>query len=224
MNGLDIALAVVLFFFFLRGIFRGFIKEIVGIVGLVVGFAVARVYYPQMADVLKPFLQNAAYRQTIGFLAVFIIVFFVLGLIGLLVDKLVKMTFSQVANGLLGALIVQAKGLILSSVILMASSAFIRADTPFYKDSKAWPYIKNFSEALRELTPKELQDAFHYKPSLLPDSLKPSTPGGADQGQTEQDDQAAPETSPWKPGSPKPTTPSSPAWPSSSGSSGAPNR
>ena len=48
MNGLDIALIVILFFFFLRGIFRGFIKEIMGIVGLVVGFYLAMKYYPRL--------------------------------------------------------------------------------------------------------------------------------------------------------------------------------
>ncbi len=86
MNGLDIALVVVLFFFFVRGIFRGFVKEVAGIVGLVLGFLLASSYHATGARYLEPVLHNASYRQAISFLIIFVLVFFIVGLLGLLVD------------------------------------------------------------------------------------------------------------------------------------------
>ena len=76
MNGLDIALLVVLIFFFLRGIFRGFVKEIVGVLALVVGFVIASSYYAALGDALKPLIQQLDYRNTIGFEILFLVAFF----------------------------------------------------------------------------------------------------------------------------------------------------
>lgn len=207
MNGLDIALLVILFFFFLRGIFRGFIKEITGIIGLVGGFMLASSYYPVMADQLKPFIQNLAYRQAIGFEIIFLVAFFLISLIGLLLDKLIKLSVSAVANGLMGAVIGLIKGIVLAAVVLMATTAFIRPNTPFFKDSITWPYMKAVTESLKEMVPPELKESLEQKAELLTDAVKPKLPditGG--------DDQEAP----WKKVSPESgdETPP-PAWPDS---------
>lgn len=213
MNGLDIALAVLLFFFFLRGIFRGFVKEVVGIFGLIGGFYLASKYYPAMADTIKPFIQNTAYRNAIGFEIIFLAAFFLIGLFGLLIDKLIKLTISNVANGLLGAVIGVAKGVALACVVLMAATVFIRQDTSFFKDSVSWPYLETFTENLKTLIPEDLKASFEEKAILLPETIKQDIPDISDA----YSDQPAP----WKPIQPEldaADDPAPPAWPGSNDS------
>jgi len=200
MNGLDIALVVVLFFFFVRGIFRGFVKEVAGIVGLVLGFLLASSYHATGARYLEPVLHNASYRQAISFLIIFVLVFFIVGLLGLLVDKLVKLTVSNVANGLLGAVVALVKGLVLAAVVLMVISAFLGPETPFFKESATWPYMRRLSVQIREWVPADLRQALEYKSGLLPDELPLLPPADG-------------KDSPWKPALPAPDPAGSPAWP-----------
>ena len=129
-----------------------------------------------MGDTLKPFLQNAAYRNAVGFQVIFIVAFFLVGLIGVLIDKLVKLTISKVANGLIGAVVATVKAVVFCSIILMATTAFIRQDSPFFKDSQMWPYFKNLSEYFREMVPEDLKKTLKAGAEALPEDLKPKLP------------------------------------------------
>ncbi|MEW5724474.1 MAG: CvpA family protein [Thermodesulfobacteriota bacterium] len=207
MNGLDIAIIIVLFFFFLRGIFRGFIKEIIGIIGLALGFFLANKYYPALADQLKPFIQHASYRQAIGFQVVFLVAFFIISLVGLLLDKLVKLTISAVSNGIFGAVIGLVKGVVLSAIILMATTAFIRPDASFFKDSATWPYMRELTESFRKMVPEDLQQALANPVEKLPAEVKPEIPGP---GPEELDEKEPP---PWKMVTPEAGETPPPSWP-----------
>jgi membrane protein required for colicin V production len=207
MNGLDIALAVILFFFFLRGIFRGFIKEVVSIAGLVGGFLLGTAYYPAVADAIKPFIQSPAYRQTIGFVAIFLVASFLISLLGLILDKLIKLTISNVGNSLMGAVLALAKGVVLCAVILLAVTAFIREDTSFFQKSAAWPYFKPITESINHYIPEDLQKALKEETKQLPEVVKPTKP------QLGEDPE---KPVPWKPVAPESAEPPPPAWPGSS--------
>ena len=208
MNGLDIALVVTLFFFFLRGIFRGFIKEITSIAATAIGFIIAAHYYPVAADALKPFLHNQDHRSTIGFLMLFIVSFFVIGLIGILLDKLLKMNISNVTDGLLGAVVALLKGLVLACVVLMVATSFVREDSSFYSRSVSWPYLKNIAVTLKKWAPDDLRSALDYRPSLVPEDLQDLVPDQAPET-TPPSDQPAP----WQPVGPE--SDDAPAWPGS---------
>ena len=213
MNGLDIALAVVLLFFLLRGIFRGFIKEIISIVGLVVAFVVSAEMYEFASQYIKPFIQNPAYRHTLGFLTMFMVIFIVIGLLGFVVDKLLQMKISKWTDGFLGAILGVIKGGLLSAVILMGATAFINQDSSFYKDSKAWPYMRIVTNSLREMIPEELQKAFNHKLETITPGPPPADLGAPSTPET---------TPPWKPVDPETGQPPAPAWPDTS-ESGSPS-
>jgi membrane protein required for colicin V production len=206
MNGLDIAFAVVLLFFLLRGIFRGFIKEITSIVAVIIGFIVACRSYPAMAEILKPFIQNPAYRQSIGFIILFFAVFIVASL--LVLDRLFKVALSKAANSMLGALVAIIKGVLLSAVVLMVATSFISQDSTFFQDSVSWPYLRYMTESFKNMVPEDLKKAIENRKDEMPDQLKPFVPDLSGGG--------AQEPPPWKPAIPRqPAEPVQPAWPGS---------
>ncbi|MEW6266635.1 MAG: CvpA family protein [Thermodesulfobacteriota bacterium] len=204
MNTLDLILLAILAFFFLRGVFRGFVKETAGVAGLVAGFLLANTYYPAAADSLKPFVQSISYRHALGFELVFLVSFFLVSLVGILLDTLIKINISNVTNGLLGAVIGVGRGLVLLAVVVMAVPAFLRSETTIFKESQSWPYIRALSESFKEFVPADLKKSFEARPEILPEGLKPKLPdlpadGGGQPG-------------PWKP-VPGSSQPAKPAWP-----------
>ncbi|MBW2037413.1 MAG: CvpA family protein, partial [Deltaproteobacteria bacterium] len=61
MNVIDIIITVIGAFCFIRGIFRGILKEITSIIGVFVGFYAAYTYYPLLAKVLSQLITNESY-------------------------------------------------------------------------------------------------------------------------------------------------------------------
>ncbi|MDR1578476.1 MAG: CvpA family protein [Deltaproteobacteria bacterium] len=153
MSALDIALTVILSYFFIRGIFRGLVKEIVGVLGLFVAFWAASSYWSMGAAQLTPITDNPAYRAALSFMVIYVVIYFLIGLISIFVDKIVKMSITPFVSGLMGAFLGLAKGLILCSIILAATSAFVRRDQPFFQDSVAWPKIEPLCAQVKDWAP-----------------------------------------------------------------------
>lgn len=176
MNGLDISFLVIIFFFFVRGIFRGFVKEVMGIAGLILGFILARSYYPLVAEAFEPVVRNHSLRQVIGFVVLFVSTSLLIGLLGLVLDRLIKVTISDLTEGLLGAGIGLIKAVALSAIVLMVLTAFIRIDRPFFEESLAWPSLRYLSDNLRGMVPSDLENILENKPLQVPKGLKKKLP------------------------------------------------
>ncbi|MDR1608584.1 MAG: CvpA family protein, partial [Deltaproteobacteria bacterium] len=145
-------------YFFIRGVFRGLVKEIVGVLGLFVAFWAASSYWSLGAEQLSPITDNPTYRAVLSFIIIYVVIYFLIGLISIFVDKIVKIAITPFVSGLLGSFLGLLKGIVLSSIVLTATSAFIRADQPFFQDSTLWPIIKPFSEQARALAPSNLTE------------------------------------------------------------------
>jgi len=71
MNSFDIIVMVIVVLCLVRGAFRGFVKEIASIVGVVAGFYGASVYYTMAGELLAPWIDAATYRELLGFFITF---------------------------------------------------------------------------------------------------------------------------------------------------------
>jgi membrane protein required for colicin V production len=156
MNALDIALAVVLSYFLIRGILRGLVKEVVGILGLFIAFWVASAYWKVGADQLTPLTDREAYRGVLSFVSIYLIVYFLIGLLSIFVDKIVKLALSPLASSALGGALGLVKGLALSVVVLTAVMGFLNAKDDFFTKSKAWTYARPLTEELRTWVPESV--------------------------------------------------------------------
>jgi membrane protein required for colicin V production len=180
MSALDIALTVILAYFLIRGIFRGLVKEVVGILGLFVAFWAASVYWSAGADQLKPVIDSETYRAVLSFVVIYLIVYFLVGLMSVFVDKIVKITVTPVSSGLAGAGLGLLKGATLCVIVLAASTSFLRPDNNFYTDSWAWPKARPMCDRVKEWMPETLRKlmglASMVTGSLDPQPSQPSAP------------------------------------------------
>lgn len=172
MNALDIAVIVILAFFILKGLFRGFIKEVLSILGLVLAFFAATQYYDRLALELTPYLGNPSWRNVTSFVLVFFGVYLAVGLIGLVLDRLVTLTLAKPLNMLAGALVGLVKGAFLSTLIFFVVAAFVSASSPLLTTSLTWPYFKLISRAIAQATPSDIKDRFEAQKKSLPEKFK----------------------------------------------------
>ncbi|MDR2612260.1 MAG: CvpA family protein [Deltaproteobacteria bacterium] len=180
MNALDIALAVVLSYFLIRGIFRGLVKEVVGILGLFIAFWVASAYWRLGAEQLIPLTDRAAYRGVLSFAAIYLIVYFLVGILSVFVDKIVKLAITPLVSSAFGGVLGLFKGAALSAVVLTTVTGFLYTKDGFFTTSKAWTYARPVTEEIKTWIPENIKGFIDERQALVSGSLVPRpSPGSA---------------------------------------------
>ncbi|MBI9086660.1 MAG: CvpA family protein [Desulfobacterales bacterium] len=167
MNALDIVIAVILGFCLIRGIFRGLIKELSSIVGVLGGFYGAFTYYAQVAQLLSRWVSSSAYRNILSFFLIFCGVLLVVGIIGIVIKYLLRVVSLGWADRISGAVFGLLKAVLIASVLLVSLTAFLPRRAPIVADSVLAPHITMISEQMARVVSPEMKRSFDVKVAEL---------------------------------------------------------
>ena len=159
----DAVIILVLLFFTLKGMFTGFIREILGILGHVVAIVVSFKYYETLFEILKKAFSNPIIGKVSCFVFLYILIiigFFALSSLLRFLVKLSKLTF---LDRLLGAAFGFLKGLIICTVAFIVAVTFIPGSKESFKEAKCYPLLKISSNYIIYLTPHKIGDKFFIK-------------------------------------------------------------
>ncbi|MEW5909756.1 MAG: CvpA family protein, partial [Thermodesulfobacteriota bacterium] len=84
MNSLDIIFAGIIGFYLIRGLFRGFIKEFFSIIGILIGFFIAMVYYPALSQYLVKWISHPNYLPLASFFIIFLLGYLLISILGVI--------------------------------------------------------------------------------------------------------------------------------------------
>ncbi len=160
MNTLDIIIIVILSFCLIRGIFRGFAKELSSIIGVFGGLYAACTYYPAVSRLLSGLISDASYRNILSFLIIFCAIFFIISLLGILIKYILKIAFMGWFDRLFGAGFGIVKGILIVSVLILTFTSFLPKDSPVIKESHLSPHISHVSETMAKVVSKDMKDKF----------------------------------------------------------------
>jgi len=160
MNTLDIVFCVILGFLGLRGIFRGLVKEIASILGLILGFVLANTYHAQLAAMFENFPGGPGMAKLAAYLAIFLGVVAVIFLLASLIRKLLQMIMLGWVDSIGGGALGFFKGALLCSIIVLALTAFLPSKSAILTESQIVPYVNTFNTMLSNALPKEMRDQF----------------------------------------------------------------
>jgi membrane protein required for colicin V production len=163
MNAFDIFALIIVGYAFIRGIFRGLIKEMAAVVGVMAGFWGAYTYYPLLAGLLDPWIENPGYLKIVSFLVIFCAVLLVVSIVGVVIKYLLRVAFLGWLDRICGGLFGLLKAVLITAVVLMVLTAFLPKNAPLVRDSLTAPYITAISATLARITPTELKTEFRDK-------------------------------------------------------------
>lgn len=163
MNPLDILIIVIVGFCLIRGIFRGLIKELSSLIGVLGGFYGAYTYYPIVAKLLSRWISNTGYLNILSFLIIFCGLFLIISILGVIIKYLLNITFLGWVDRICGAGFGIMKGVLIISVLLMIFTAFLPKRTPLIKDSLLAPHVTLISEKMVKVVPKDMKREFTVK-------------------------------------------------------------
>ena len=123
-NPFDIGIIIIFGFCLVRGFFRGFVKEVISLIGVLAGFYAACVYYLDIAHLLSKWISHPPYLNILSFLIILIGVFVLVSLSGAAIKYLMDIAFLGWIDRFLGVVTGSIKGMIIVSIVLVSFLTF----------------------------------------------------------------------------------------------------
>ncbi len=157
MNGFDIFVLIVVAVCLVSGFFRGLIREVSGIIGIIAGFYGAATYYPSLMPYVADWIAKPWLAKLICFFVLFVGIVLFVGFFAFLIRKLLSIIFLGWVDRTFGLVFGFFKGVLICSVIFMLLSLFIPGGSRLVKGSHTAPYLIQVVDVLSDLIPGNLR-------------------------------------------------------------------
>jgi membrane protein required for colicin V production len=163
MNLFDVVVVVILCFCLIRGGFRGLVKEISSIVGVLAGFYGAYAYYPRIAGWLTRWISDAGYCNILAFMVIFCGVFIGVSILGIIIRYIINKASSGWADRIGGVFLGVLKGCLVAAVLFLALTAFLPKGTPILQKSRLSPYVARVADVMAKVISNDMKNQFKEK-------------------------------------------------------------
>ncbi|SMC36389.1 membrane protein required for colicin V production [Desulfocicer vacuolatum DSM 3385] len=163
MNSFDIIVAVIVGIGLVRGGFRGFVKEVASIVGVVAGFYGASVYYAAAGDLLMPWIDAATHRELLGFFIIFMLIVLGVGLGATLLRYFMKIALLGWVDRFCGMVFGATKGILVCVVIFILATTFVPGQGKWISSSRFAPYLGEISQWASLFVDNDIKSQFQKK-------------------------------------------------------------
>ena len=162
MNLLDISIIVIMIFFIVRGLFRGFFMEIASLAGVILGILLGLRLHPLMTGVLRPYLPSIDnfFLQLISCAIIFAVVLILCNLTGLGLKSILKKTSLGWTDKGLGAGLAVLKGIIITYIAIVILTFFVPSTAPLVARSKLAPWIISSYQSIVSLISPEFYQSW----------------------------------------------------------------
>jgi membrane protein required for colicin V production len=139
--------------------FKGFVREVLGLITVLVGVLLAAWFYRGVGRLFKDVVRTENIALFFGFSLIFVMTLVAGFVVIWLVTKFMKFAKLQWADRLLGAAFGFIRGWVISAAILLALTAF-EIQTERLKGSELVPYFLPGSRVIAVMTPYEMKAKF----------------------------------------------------------------
>jgi membrane protein required for colicin V production len=178
MNVLDIIIISTMVFFIFKGIYRGFMREIASLAGVVFGILLANHFQPRMTVYLTSLLPSTEYLPLISFASIFALALIVCNMVGYVLKLLFSKAFLAWVDRTLGFGFALIKGVILIYLTIVILTFYMPAKTPLIAQSKLAPWIVvSYQSMIKVISPGHYQN---WKKKLLGEGNESGKDGAAE--------------------------------------------
>ena len=159
LNVFDLVLIGILLGSVIWGIFRGMVREVLGLMSWAVSLWLAWRYGNLMGGYLVTLLNSEQISLYVGFAAVFLISIFAFTVISKMVHTQFRVTGLTLMNRLFGAMFGVVRGLVLSALLLFLLEYSPATETKWYRQSELSPYLHPLSIVIYDAVGERFGDS-----------------------------------------------------------------
>lgn len=177
-NWVDWVLAVIVVVSIAFAVRKGFVRELISLAAVVVGLILAAIEYHRAGAWFEDLTKSHQVALACGFLAVFVAVLIVGGIVSLLARVLIRTAGVEWFDRFMGAVFGLIRGVIVDSIFLMILLAFSIKPAAVSRSQLA-PYVSAGARVIAFVMPKDLKDDFYagfqkFRQGVLQDSKSAS--------------------------------------------------
>ncbi len=154
---------VTMIFLIVRGVVRGFFREIGALAGVVLGIWLANKFQPQMTVFLKGYLPTVSALPLISFACLFVVVFLLCNLGGAALKMALKKAFLGWTDRALGAGLAVLKGVIIIYLAIVLLTFFVPSKAPLIAKSRLAPFVISSYQSMVNLISPDAYQAWKKK-------------------------------------------------------------
>ena len=158
MNWLDVILIVILIVTSFLGIIKGLVKQLFGLLAVIIGLILALGFYSQVSWLYRRLISNEVLSHFLGFITIFLAVLCIGWLSSHTLSKLIKGPL-KLLNKVLGGGLGLLKGILVCGVVVFALLVFPISKKAL-KESQLSPVCLQMTRAIIGLIPRELKEEF----------------------------------------------------------------
>ena len=146
-NLFDTALLVILLFFGIKGLIRGLVQEVAGLLGVAAGIVLARTFSGKLAPLLAQYGISDSFAPMLSLALLFLAGILIVGLLAHILHNLLESAFVGGIDRFLGLLAGLAKGLLFAGIIGYIAIKLL-PDITAVKQSQVLPPLMQFIQAI----------------------------------------------------------------------------
>jgi len=154
LNFVDYILIAIVGLSMVLSLWRGFVREIISLIGLVAAFLIASRLSGRTGDFLGQWITNPTGADVAGFALVFVIVMIVVGLVGTIIRRLVDLAALTATDRTLGMFFGAARGMLLIALCFLVYTSHSKPDASWLKQSQLTPYAIELGDMLGGMIPQ----------------------------------------------------------------------
>ncbi|OIP88575.1 MAG: hypothetical protein AUK55_15940 [Syntrophobacteraceae bacterium CG2_30_61_12] len=162
-NGLDWVLVAVAGVSVIRGLWRGAVSQVFGILGIGAGFVLALNFHTPVAARLTEAFKDLPRPGLVAMVTLFLLAWVVFAVVGHWLAGLLRKTGLSGLDRLLGALVGFAKAVLIAIIIVSALVFFFSPKDPLIGRSKLAPYLQEMAAFLVRTAPPGVRRQFDQK-------------------------------------------------------------
>ena len=161
MNWLDFLVGLILLLSVIGGLRAGLVREVIGLVALVLGVVCGLWFYGVAGALVLPYLSSKHLGNAIGFFLIFGGIMALGALVTFILEKLLKAARLNWLNRLLGGVFGLLRAALVATVIVMALMAFSEKPPPrSVANSRLAPYVVDVARVMAAAAPYEVKEGF----------------------------------------------------------------
>lgn len=156
MNELDWAIVIVLGLSTVVGVARGVIREVLSIVGWVVGIVFALKWSPDLAEKIPLDSLGPAVKTILAAIIIAVFCVFAIGLLGTLLRKMLEVANISAEDRILGSVFGLLRGVVFVCVAVFLAGMTSAPTTSMWRHSVCIPLAENGVELMMPLLPESI--------------------------------------------------------------------
>ena len=153
LTAFDWALVALIAVSVVSAFFRGIIRVLFSIAGLVVGVIAASWNYPRLSAILLPWITSHVWSDVVSFLVIVAAIVLASFLVGSALSRMASAVGLGFFDRILGALFGLLRGALIAILVVTAIAAFL-PESPWIRDSRLAPYFLAGTHAVSFVVPE----------------------------------------------------------------------